>query len=93
MLDYKSIIIKRYALNMSYKDLAEEFSASKSGINDFIRAFEKCGKLSYPLPEGITNYAIYELVYGMSPVPTIGVLTMSSPILPGFISRWRSVKT
>ena len=42
MLDYKSIIIKRYALNMSYKELAEEFSASKSGINDFIRAFEKC---------------------------------------------------
>ena len=38
MLDYKSIITKRYALGMSYKELAEEFSASKSGINDFIRA-------------------------------------------------------
>ena len=49
MLDYKSIIIKRYALGLSYKELAEEFSASKSGINDFIRAFEKCEKLSYPL--------------------------------------------
>ena len=57
MLDYKSIIIKRYALGLSYKELAEEFSASKSGINDFIRAFERCEKLSYPLPEGITNYA------------------------------------
>ena len=43
MLDYKSIIIKRYALGLSYKELAEEFSASKSGINDFIRAFEKAG--------------------------------------------------
>ena len=51
MLDYKSIIIKRYALGLSYKELAEEFSASKSGINDFIRAFERCEKLSYPLPE------------------------------------------
>ena len=59
MLDYKSIIIKRYALGLSYKELAEEFSASKSGINDFIRAFERCEKLSYPLPEGITNYAEY----------------------------------
>ena len=39
MLDYKSIIIKRYALGMSYKELAEEFSASKSGINDFIRVY------------------------------------------------------
>ncbi len=52
MLDYKSIIIKRYALNMGYKELAKEFGASKSGINDFIRAFEKCEKLSYPLPMG-----------------------------------------
>ena len=26
MLDYKSIIIKRYALGLSYKELAEEFS-------------------------------------------------------------------
>lgn len=67
MLDYKSIIIKRYALGLSYKELAEEFSASKSGINDFIRAFERCEKLSYPLPEGITNYAIYGLVYGHEP--------------------------
>ena len=61
MLDYKSIIIKRYALGLSYKELAEEFSASKFGINDFIRAFERYEKLAYPLPEGIMNYAIYEL--------------------------------
>lgn len=67
MLDYKSIIIKRCALDRSYKKLAEEFSASKSGINDFIRTFEKCQKLLYPLLEGITNYAIYELVYAHKP--------------------------
>lgn len=40
MLDYKNIIIKRYTLNLSFKELAEEFGASKSGVNDFIRAFE-----------------------------------------------------
>ena len=67
MLDYKNIIINRYALNMSYKELADKFKASKSGINDFLRAFEKCDKLSYPLPEGITNYAIAEIVYGHIP--------------------------
>lgn len=33
MLDYKSIIIKRYALGLSYSELAKEFGASKSGIN------------------------------------------------------------
>lgn len=69
MLDYKNIIIRRYELGLSYKELAEEFHASKSGINDFIHAFESCEKLSYPLPDGITNYAIYELVYGHEPGP------------------------
>lgn len=67
MLDYKNIITKRYALNLSFTQLAEEFNASKSGVNDFIRRFESCDKLSYPLPEGITNYAIHELVYGHVP--------------------------
>ena len=82
MLDYKSIIIKRYALGLSYKELAEEFSASKSGINDFIRAFEKCEKLSYPLPKGITNYVIYELVYGtaMSQVLKVEMSAMNGQI-------------
>lgn len=67
MSDYKSIIIKLYALDLSYKELAEEFNASESGINDFISAFERYEKLSYPLPKEITNYAIYELVYGHEP--------------------------
>ena len=64
MLDYKSIIIKQYTLGLNYKELAEEFVASKSGINDFICVFERCEKLSYPHLEGITNYAIFELIYG-----------------------------
>lgn len=38
--------------------------ASKSEVNDFLRAFDKCESLSYPLPPGITNYGIAELVYG-----------------------------
>ena len=41
MLDYKSIIIKRYALGMSYKELAEEFSASKSGTNNRSADYEQ----------------------------------------------------
>jgi transposase len=67
MLDYKEIIIKHYALNMSGRKIAEMLGVSKSGINGFLSAFEKCEKLSFPLPEGITNYGIAELVYGKSP--------------------------
>lgn len=55
MLDYKNIIIKRYALSMSGSEIARQLSVSKSGVNDFLRAFEKCENLSYPLPPGITN--------------------------------------
>ena len=48
-------------------ELPEQLGASKSGVNDFLRAFDKCESLSYPLPPGITNYGIAELVYGSVP--------------------------
>ena len=64
MLDYKDIIIKSYALNMSGAEIARQLGCSKSGVNDFLNAFKKCETLSFPLPEGITNYGIAELVYG-----------------------------
>lgn len=64
MLDYKTIITKRYALRMSGRQIAEDLGVSKSGVNDFLKAFEACDTLSYPLPKGITNYGIAEQVYG-----------------------------
>lgn len=67
MLDYKDIIIKHYALKMSGREIARQIGASKSGVNEFLRAFEKCDKLQYPLPAGITNYGIAEFVYGSIP--------------------------
>lgn len=78
MLDYKTIIIKRYALGMSGRGIARQIGASKSGVNEFLRAFEECGAISYPLPNGITNYGIAELVYGnrretMAGIPTLGI--------------------
>ena len=66
MLDYKDIIIKHYGLGLSGSAISKQLGVSKSGVNDFIRAFERCDKLSYPLPAGITNYGIAELVYGAS---------------------------
>ena len=66
MLDYKDIIIKHYALHMSGRMIASALGVSKSGVNEFLSAFDKCTTLQYPLPEGITNYGIAELVYGSS---------------------------
>lgn len=73
MLDYKNIILYHYSADMSLQDIAIKVGAGKTSVYDFIKAFEKCEKLSYPLPDGITNYAIYELVYGHTP----GVSTIS----------------
>ena len=42
MLDYKDIIIKSYALNMSGAEIARQLGCSKSGVNDFLNAFKKC---------------------------------------------------
>ena len=63
-LDYKDIIIKHYALSMSGGEIARQAGYSKSGVNDFLRAFKKCEDLQYPLPTGITNYGIAMKVYG-----------------------------
>ena len=63
MLDYKDIITKHYALGMSGTKIAESLKVSKSGVNDFLRAFKACLTLDYPLPEGITNYGIASAVY------------------------------
>lgn len=49
---------------MSGREIAEELSVSKSGVNRFLAAFKECKTLSYPLPEGITNYGIAAAVYG-----------------------------
>lgn len=66
MLDYKDIITKHYGLGMSGSAIAKSINASVSGVNDFLRAFKRCEDLSYPLPQGITNYGIASAVYGNS---------------------------
>lgn len=67
MLDYKDIVTKHFALGMSGSKIAEHLKVSKSGVNDFLRAFKECEKIDFPLPEGITNYGIAEIVYGKAP--------------------------
>lgn len=49
---------------LSGREIAEELSVSKSGVNKFLAAFKDCKDLSFPLPEGITNYGIAHAVYG-----------------------------
>lgn len=48
-VDCKDIITKHYALGMSGRKITESLKVSKSGVNDFLRAFQECPVLSYPL--------------------------------------------
>ena len=70
MLDYKDILTKRYVLRLSLREIAQQTGAGKSGVHDFLKAFEKCEELDYPLPPGITNAGIAMKVYGK--VPGVG---------------------
>ena len=67
MLDYKDILTKRYVLRLSLREIAEQTGARKSGVHDFLKAFEKCGELDFPLPPGITNAGIAMKVYSKVP--------------------------
>ena len=67
MLDYKDILTKRYVLRLSLREIAEQTGAGKSGVHDFLKAFEKCEDLDFPLPPGITNAGIAKKVYGKVP--------------------------
>lgn len=67
MLDYKEILTKRFALELSLREIADPTGAGKSGVYDFLKAFEKCEELDYPLPAGITNAGIAMKVYGKVP--------------------------
>ena len=55
MLDYKDILNKRYVLQLSLREIAEQTGAGKSGVHDFLKAFEKA-KIwtSHSLPESRT---------------------------------------
>lgn len=68
MLDYKNILQKHYVLHLSSRDISRQMNVSKSGVNDFLKAFKACKELDYPLPFGITNEGIALKVYGQRSV-------------------------
>ena len=82
MLDYKDILTKRYALRLSLREIAQQTGAGKSGVHDFLKAFEKCEELDYPLPPGITNAGIAMKVMALSAVPKMLNPTTNQGIRP-----------
>lgn len=78
-LDYKDIINKHYGLGLSGREIAKQLGVSKSGVNDFLGAFDKCTTLGFPLPDGITNYGIAAQVYSPAPTPATRDVSFEIP--------------
>ena len=67
MLDYRDILNKYFVIKLSVREISRQTGMSKSGVQKFIHAFEKCEDLDFPLPPGITNAGIAMKVYGKVP--------------------------
>ena len=66
MLDYKDIIIKHYALSLSGSEIARQLGVSKSGVNDFLRAFDKSWLLKFLGKSSVKHSQIHQVSYSIS---------------------------
>jgi transposase len=66
MRKISEILRQRYELNRSYREIASSLSISISTISDYL-ARAKLAELAWPLPEGITEQALYDKLF--LPVP------------------------
>ena len=62
-MDYKRILKLRYEKGFSCRGIASSTGYGKSAIGDFIKRFDECEALSWPLPEEVTNEYIESLLY------------------------------
>lgn len=62
-MDYKRILKLRYEKGFSCRGIAGSTGYGKSAIGEFIKRFDECEALSWPLPEEVTNEYIESLLY------------------------------
>lgn len=67
MLYHKDIITRYSALGMSGGQIDEVLKVSKSGVNDFLRAFKACPTLDYRLVE-IAMVSVFTLKFTSLPL-------------------------
>lgn len=54
-MDYKKVLRLHFVSKMSGRDIATLCGCSKTTVNEFLRRFNKCQELSYPLSKEVTN--------------------------------------
>lgn len=62
-MDYKKVLRLHYVNGLSSRAIATSCGCGKTAVNDFLKRFRECDKLTYPLPEDVTNELIDNLLY------------------------------
>lgn len=62
-MDYKKVLRLHFVSKMSGRDIATLCGCSKTTVNEFLRRFNKCQELSYPLSKEVTNELIEQKLY------------------------------
>ena len=62
-MDYKRVLVLHFTNGMSSREIAETTGAGKTTVNEFLKRFEACDDLTYPLSEDITNEYIASRLY------------------------------
>lgn len=93
MLDYKDIIIKHYGLGLSGREIAKQLCVSKSGVNDFLTAFKKCGTLGFLSQRELPTMRLRTMSTGTRSLPAPGTRHMLLPTLRMSTSRCRPGRT
>lgn len=63
IMDYKKVLRLHFINKLSSRAIAANCGCGKTSVNEFIKRFNESDELTYPLPEGVTNEYIQELLY------------------------------
>lgn len=74
MRKISEILRQRYELKRSYRDIAQSLSISISTISDYL-ARARMAEIHWPLPEGMSEQALYDKLFLPVPRQLIGVAT------------------
>jgi len=67
-MDYKKVLRLHYVNRLSKRAIAENCGCGKTSVYEFLRRFNECGDLSWPLSEEVTNEFIEDRLYSKSGV-------------------------
>ena len=63
-MDYKKVLRLRFVNRLSCREIAESCGdCGKTSVNEFLKRFDACPELTYPLSEDVTNEYIEGLLY------------------------------